>query len=466
MNILGFIDEPRLMGESFQGGTHNAMRTVLAATWGLPLDDDQQLIFNHLAGGREPPTERVRELWVIAGRRSEKTKTAAAIAVYMATVGAIHDGLSSKLSAGERAVVAIVAVDRNQAKLALQYVAGMVEESPILNGMIERRDTESILFTNGVCIEVSTNSFRAVRGRTLLACIFDEVAFFRADSSVNPDVEVYRAAQPGLATLNGLLIGISSPYSKKGLLYSKYRKHYGQNDDVLVVKGGTLDFNPTINYQVIKEALQDDPEAAKSEWLGEFRSDLEAFVSREIVESLARPSPLELPYDSKHHYYGFVDPAGGGQDDFTLSIGHIEGDLVVIDLVRGQKGTPAAIVAEYALTLKGYRIHTVSGDRYAGSWPADEFKKHGINFKHADKSKSDLYVDVLPLINSEKLEIPPFDKLINQFANLERRTGRSGKDTIDHPSGGHDDLANAVAGCSALCKKPKPITNIKFSFAT
>jgi hypothetical protein len=30
--------------------------------------------------------------------------------------------------------------------------------------------------------------------------------------------------------------------------------------------------------------------------------------------------------------------------------------------------------------------------------------------------------------------------------NLERRTSRAGKDSIDHPPGAHDDIANAAAG--------------------
>lgn len=37
-----------------------------------------------------------------------------------------------------------------------------------------------------------------------------------------------------------------------------------------------------------------------------------------------------------------------------------------------------------------------------------------------------------------------------QLCALERRTGRSGRDTIDHPPGAHDDLANAVAGAVVL----------------
>jgi hypothetical protein len=33
---------------------------------------------------------------------------------------------------------------------------------------------------------------------------------------------------------------------------------------------------------------------------------------------------------------------------------------------------------------------------------------------------------------------------------LERRTSRSGRDTISHPPNGHDDIANSVAGALSL----------------
>jgi hypothetical protein len=41
---------------------------------------------------------------------------------------------------------------------------------------------------------------------------------------------------------------------------------------------------------------------------------------------------------------------------------------------------------------------------------------------------------------------------VAQICGLERRTGRSGKDSIDHAPNGHDDLANAVAGAAAATR--------------
>jgi hypothetical protein len=57
-----------------------------------------------------------------------------------------------------------------------------------------------------------------------------------------------------------------------------------------------------------------------------------------------------------------------------------------------------------------------------------------------------VYVDLLPLLNSAAVALLDHDRLMMQFISLERRTARGGKDSIDHPRGGHDDLANSVAG--------------------
>lgn len=449
MNIIEFMQAPDLMGDTFTGDSWEPWRAVLSGAFGVPMHGDRLGHFNKLAGGREPPTKRVRELYVIAGRRSAKTHNAAGAAVYLGTVGAELTGLLERLSPGERGVIALLAVDRQQAKVAMGYIQAILEDSPILSQMVERSGAESVDLNNNVSIEVHTNSFRAIRGRTLLCVLFDELAFYRADNSASPDVEVYRAAVPGLATTGGMVIGFSSPYARRGLLYDKWRKHYGKPGDVLVVQGGTLDFNPTLDRRVIDDALEDDPEAAKAEWLGRFREDVESFVSRAVVEACTRPDPLEIPHNTKQRYSAFADPAGGGKDEFCLAIGHAEGERVVVDVVRARSGTPATIVAEYAALLKAYGVTRITSDRYAGSWPADEFERHGIKCEASARPKSDLYQDALAMFNSARVEIPPDDRLVTQLLSLERRTSRSGRDSIDHPPGGHDDRANVVAGLAA-----------------
>jgi hypothetical protein len=118
-----------------------------------------------------------------------------------------------------------------------------------------------------VDIAVGTNSFRAVRGRAVLLAILDECAYYRDETSATPNEETYRALRPGMATLpRALLVGISSPYRKSGLLYAKFKKHFGRDDDdVLVVRAPTAALNPTIDPAIIAAAIEDDPAAAKAE---------------------------------------------------------------------------------------------------------------------------------------------------------------------------------------------------------
>ena len=88
----------------------------------------------------------------------------------------------------------------------------------------------------------------------------------------------------------------------------------------------------------------------------------------------------------------------------------------------------------------------IIGDKFAGEWPPARFAEHGIEFEQSARPKSDLYHDLLPLLNARRIELLNLPRLSAQLTGLERRTARSGKDSIDHAPGGHDDLVNAVAG--------------------
>jgi hypothetical protein len=450
MNILQFMQSPELCGDAFTGSSWDAWRAILAAACKIKMSRKHAALFDQLSGGRNLPVSRVNELWVIAGRRSAKTRIAGLICVYLATVDALLNGAAKRLAAGERGVVALIAVDKAQAKVAFGYISGLIAASPALSAMVTRNDSFSIDLDNRISIEIHANSFRSIRGRTLIAILFDELAFFRSDESANPDVELYRAALPGLATTGGMVIGIGSPYSKRGLLYAKYKKHFGRNDLNLVVQGATADFNPTLNKNIIAKALEEDPAGAKSEWLGLFRDDLEQFVSHEVVEQCTRQEPLELPCDGRFKYFAFIDPSGGAQDSMTLAIAHIEKKIAVIDLLREWKPpfNPDHVVAQIADVMKSYRTTSAKSDKYAGVWVVESFSKHNIRVEQSAEPKSDLYHNLLPLLNSGRCELPPIVKLHTQLTSLERKVSRAGKDSIDHPPGGHDDLANVAAGAA------------------
>jgi hypothetical protein len=161
---------------------------------------------------------------------------------------------------------------------------------------------------------------------------------------------------------------------------------------------------------------------------------------------------FELPRIEGVRYFAFTDPSGGSSDSMTLAVAHLQGDRVILDAIRERRSpfSPDAVVAEFAATLKAYAIGSTVGDRYAGEWPRERFRVHGIEYRVGDKPKSDLYLNLLPLLNSGRIELLDHSRLVGQLCGLERKTSRAGKDSIDHPPGAFDDAANAVAGAASL----------------
>ena len=218
---------------------------------------------------------------------------------------------------------------------------------------------------------------------------------------------------------------------------------------ILVAQGTSRDFNPSLPQSVVDRALERDRVSATAEFLAQFRTDIESYISYEVVQACIGDHVEMAPLPA-NKYHGFADPSGGSADSFTMAISHRDGERVVIDATREVKPpfSPEAVIDDFAILLKSYRISTVHGDRYAGEFPRELFRKRGISYLCAEKSKSDLFRDLLPLLNSERIMLPKSDRLVNQLTGLERRVSRSGRDSIDHSPGGHDDLANAVAGAA------------------
>jgi len=255
--------------------------------------------------------------------------------------------------------------------------------------------------------------------------------------------------QPG-----SLLIGLSSPYAKRGLLYEKYRDHFGRDDsNVLVWQADTATMNPQVDRREIEQAYRDDPASAASEFGALFRSDLESFVDREALEACVTWGCHERAPIAGVRCYGFLDAAGGsGTDSMALAVGHRENGIVTIDCLREIKPpfSPESAVAEFSETLKSYGVSKIVSDKWGGSWPVEAFRGHGIVCEASAKPKSDLYRELLPAINSRKIDLLDHPRAISQLCALERRVARGGKDSIDHPPNGHDDLGNCIAGVFSL----------------
>jgi hypothetical protein len=98
LNIVAAMDHPGLFGQWFSGPSWDNWRAVLKAAYALPMRDDEGAFFKSVAGDRDPPTKRVRELWVVGGRRSGKDSIASLILGYSA---GLFDGQNQAETRGE-----------------------------------------------------------------------------------------------------------------------------------------------------------------------------------------------------------------------------------------------------------------------------------------------------------------------------------------------------------------------------
>jgi phage terminase large subunit-like protein len=228
VNIVETMADAELFEPWFAGSSWSAWRVALKGAYALPMTKAERNVFRTIAG-RESPRKPVRECWFVIGRRGGKDSIASLMGTYTA---AFFDP-RGKLRRGERASVLCLAVDREQAGIVLGYIKSYFAEIPYLKQMVTNETINGLELSNGVDIVVATNDYRSVRGRAVALAILDEVAYWRDDRSTAPDTETYNAIVPGTVTVGGMIIGISSPHRKSGLLYERWREHYGQKGDVL-----------------------------------------------------------------------------------------------------------------------------------------------------------------------------------------------------------------------------------------
>lgn len=460
MKLWDFMMAPELAGPEFSAPSWSTWRIIARLIDGDAhlLTDAERALALKLTGRTKLPEGKVREIFIGAGRRSGKSKFSSMVTVWLAAEE------YPQLSRGETAVVAHVAPDRRQASIDLDYAKGLVEGIALLKAELVRETQDSLEFRHRTQLEVATASYRTVRGRTLAGAVVDESAFLRSDESALPDIELARALRPALLTLQGLLLVISSPHRKVGLLYNAYRKYFGNDEATrgLYIQAESRELNPTLDEQAIADAMEDDPQSAQAEFLGLFRADLQGFLDDVTVDGSIIEGRRELPRVPGCRYRAFCDPSGGRSDSFTLAIAHHQAkqgerpERLVLDVVRSVTPPfdPEVAVEGFAEVLKEYGLREVSGDQYAGEWCPAAFRRYGITYKSSEHTRSEIYLEMLPQFSRSMVELLDIPLLRTQLLLLERRARSGGRDSVDHPRGAHDDTANSVCGALLLAKRP------------
>lgn len=425
---------------------------ILSGMFGLPMSPERETLFRKLSGDREPPKEQVKEAWLVFSRRTGKSWVTSCLGIYLALFRKYP-----QLRKGERGWVCIISPTRDMSRTIMDYSKTVLETVPKFKDQIEKVLRDEILLKNGTGIAVFTANSMSVRSRTVIAGVLEESAFFPRDESVNPDVEVLNALIPATMTIpNSMIIGISSPYSRDGLLYSMYEKYFGINEEkLLVCNGATIDLNPLVSKEWIDSELERDYEKGKAEFLGLWRDDVSQFFDGELLNISVDLNRGNLEPRTGIENVAFTDGASGSSsknaDSFCLAIGHKENNQVIIDAVfeRRPPFSPASVVEEFSNILRQWNIHRVQGDRWAVGALGDLFRQNRIMYQESKLTASDLYMESATFFHSGQVRLPDNKRLLQQLRGLERHVRKSGRDQVTHGPGGHDDLANVV--CGVIC---------------
>lgn len=422
----------------------------LRALYGLPLNAADEAVFCHHTG-RSRYVARpggFHEAVGIVGRQAGKDRIGALVSGYEAIVTTPQPDDAETYSA-------LIAQDqRSSLRTAFRYTTTPFRVAPLLAETVVNQTADAWTLDNGVVLAAYPCRPHAIRGIRARCIIASEAAFYTSTEGSPNDLEMLRAARPCLATTDGRLLILTSPYGQTGAVWELYRQHFGRDDaSTLVWQATAPEMNPTLPADYLERMAQDDPEAYRSEVLGEFRAGLSTFVPPDVITDCVERGVRERTVAPGVSYTSFTDSASGsGRDEFVLAIAHPDGERVVLDLVRAWRPpfNPSGVIGEAAAILKAWGLSSTTGDRYAPGFVLEAFRTHDIAYEFSARDRSAIYLDALPLMNSKRAVLLDDDDVLRQLRGLERRRGSSGRDRVDHRPNASDDRINAAAGALVL----------------
>ncbi len=434
--MIGVLD---LFDTLHPGASWKPWRDFVAAVHGLPLDDEGLERFRRHTGRDKPREGGYPESVAVVGVQSGKSAVAGTMAVHAALTG--ERGTSAILVGQDQ---------RGSIRALMKYAKEPFETIPAFAAEVRRQTADTLELSNGTQLTAYPCRPSAVRGLRANFVGVDEMGFFVSTDGRPTDKEMLRVARGRVATTGGRIAILSSPYGESGTLFELHRAHYGRNDsDTLIWQATAPDMNPLLPADYLARMARDDPDAYRSEVLGEFRHGVSTFLDPLALAEVIDEGVRERLPQRDTQYVGYVDAASGsGKDSFAIGIAHRDGQRAVLDVCRrwSPPFNPSSVIAEAANTFRRYRIAMVEGDRYAPGFVAEGFRVHGIRYRAAPQDTSAMYCELLPLVNAGAVSILDDPGLLKELRGLERRPGQAGRDRVDHRRGQHDDAAVAASG--------------------
>jgi hypothetical protein len=445
-NIIDALQDRRLLGglPVFRELSTWSRWLVLAkALYGLAMTSDEEQVFSHhtaRAYRRRP--DGFPRLVFIGGRQCGKDRfTDSAIVPFEAMRA------KPEMDGTDLYLLNVAQDNRSALRTQRMYASAPFERVESLRLMVRNKTADVLTLDNGINLACYPCRPAAVRGVRSRLVNLQEFAFYRNSENQDVSREMLRAITPTLATTQGRLIIMSSPYAASGALYELHRQHFGQDDsDTLVWVATAPEMNPTLSPDYLTRMLADDPDAYRSEVLGEFREGLSLLFDPAQIDGATDAGIVARPPDYGGTYQAAFDGSGGQKDAAALGIARRlpngQSELAALR-VWPAPHNPLTVVADAASLLKAYGLTTCEGDRYAAGFVVEAMRREGITYRPSKMDKTEAYLEFANRLASGQVRLLDHPDLRRQLSSLERRRGTT-KDRIDHPRGQHDDAAVAA----------------------
>lgn len=415
---------------------------------------------------------KINKIDLICGRRSGKTLLSAIIAIYCA----ISNNWKPFLKKTPFATVLIMSHSREFSDEVLEIIRTLIESSHVLSALVnkDKKNTASTMnlkvpwIVNGsqiqysrVQIKVAAASSKTTRGVAACAILCDEIAFWNLDESMKEtDAKIMKAVRPAMKQFRefAMLIKLSSPGIKQGVLYGEYKKDRAGElpPTYAVFKAPSWLMTPddVVPSEEFVEEYNLDPDSFDQEYRGNFADSLSFFITPEYIDmSILKTVQFQAPEGDATKYTAAIDAAYKG-DRFTFSVtAYVNGRLKQY-MAKAWEGTRQKPVSSYEVAefirnvCKQFNIDEVGADQYAFQPLREIFNTYGVTLKEytfTPAFKKKIYFNLKKLIHSQQADLLDNEIQTRELKELIVEQGQSGQIRIGHPAGGTDDYADSLA---------------------
>lgn len=426
-----------------------------------------------------PPDAR----WVlvaVCGARSGKTYALGALRV-------LHLALTVSLASmapGEKAFGLIVAPDKKLARQAFDYVIGAIEVSPTLEAMVRSKTEERVVLQRSdgpVTIErlAASGKGTSLRGRSLVAALLDECAFFRDDNYQVNDAELFKATRPRLLP-GGQALLTSTPWAEVGLLHEEFVEnhpspqcaapHYigkGAPTRAMAAHAPTMlmrNFVDNVRAVVDAERAKDPVNAAR-EFDAQFMSAATGQYFDAGSISRAVDPDLALGRQAAKRSAQAVGADPGFTSDSAASVAVEMTDdwvavLDILELVPGEKPLkPTQVFAAMADMADRYGQLEIASDIHYAESAREAWGARGIGLvaiPGGQEGKGVMFSALRRRLNESTLKLPRHSKLLQQLREVVGKPTPGGGFSIVQPrrgKSGHGDLVSALVHANWLVER-------------